>query len=77
MSICLNWIADNRSRLNRLDSEFENEVKIQSCVSLIRHNRQKEAIIQAKTFFSKLPHSKWKNHRHLLNVSFIKFSYNF
>ncbi|KAI1701880.1 macrophage erythroblast attacher [Ditylenchus destructor] len=60
LSICLNWITDNRSKLHRLNSTFETEVRIQQCVELIRNGRKLDAINSSKSFFGNLPAKQWK-----------------
>lgn len=66
---CLCWILDNRSKLHRLHSSFETEIRIQQCAELINAGRQMDAINYAKNFFGKLPSEQWK-HGNLLVVSY-------
>jgi macrophage erythroblast attacher len=51
LSLCLNWVRDNRSRLHRIGSSLETEVRIQQCVELVKEGRTPEALKYIQTFF--------------------------
>lgn len=36
---CLEWIADNRSKLRRLKSTLETTVRLQDCIELVRRGK--------------------------------------
>lgn len=36
---CLEWIADNRSKLRRLKSTLETMVRLQDCIELVRRGK--------------------------------------
>ncbi|KAH7726655.1 erythroblast macrophage protein EMP [Aphelenchoides avenae] len=60
LSICLNWLVDNRSKLHRLNSTFETEVKVQQCIELIRLGKKSEAVSFIRLNFSGLPANRWQ-----------------
>ncbi|KAK0423707.1 hypothetical protein QR680_008289 [Steinernema hermaphroditum] len=56
---CLDWIFDNRSKLRRIQSDFEVEVRKQECIEMIREDRRIEAIKWIRKFFSTLDKEQW------------------
>jgi hypothetical protein len=75
LAICLHWVADNRSKLHRLHSSFENEVRIQQLIELIKDGKNIEAVSFLKTYFGNTnAPEKWTHT--LMNVScFCIYSY--
>lgn len=51
LSICLHWVLDNRSKLHRLQSSFENEVRTQQLIELIKDGKKLEAVNFLKTYY--------------------------
>ncbi|XP_035826567.1 E3 ubiquitin-protein transferase MAEA isoform X2 [Aplysia californica] len=49
---CLNWCADNRSKLRKMKSSLEFNVRKQEFVELIRENKRVDAIKHARKHFS-------------------------
>lgn len=41
---CLSWCYDNRSKLRRMKSNLEFEVRLQDFIELVKQNRRGEAI---------------------------------
>lgn len=71
LSLCLNWIRDNRSRLHRIGSSLETEVRVQQCVELVREGRTAEAIKYVQAFFgnkSNLYGAQWAGNNNLLHL---------
>uniref|UniRef100_A0AC35F3C9 Macrophage erythroblast attacher n=1 Tax=Panagrolaimus sp. PS1159 TaxID=55785 RepID=A0AC35F3C9_9BILA len=60
LSICLQWIADNRSKLHRLNSSFETEVHVQCCIELIKQGKQKDALEYAQKHLQIFESKNWK-----------------
>ena len=42
LSYCLQWVADNRSKLHRLSSKFEKEVQTQQLIELIKSGKSRK-----------------------------------
>lgn len=51
LTICLHWILDNRSKLHRLHSTFESEVRIQQLIELLKDKKGIEAVNFMRTYF--------------------------
>jgi macrophage erythroblast attacher len=51
LSICLHWVLDNRSKLHRLHSSFESEVRIQQLIELLKDKKGIEAVNFMRTYF--------------------------
>ncbi|CAH2241155.1 jg11605 [Pararge aegeria aegeria] len=49
---CLQWCADNRSKLRKLNSTMEFKIRIQEFIELVRDDRRLEAVRYAKKHFS-------------------------
>lgn len=49
---CLAWCHDNRSKLRKLKSNMEFNLRIQEFVELIRSDRRMDAIKHARKYFS-------------------------
>ncbi|XP_069363076.1 E3 ubiquitin-protein transferase MAEA isoform X2 [Maniola hyperantus] len=49
---CLQWCADNRSKLRKLNSTMEFKIRIQEFIELVREDRRLEAVRYAKKHFS-------------------------
>lgn len=65
LTICSNWVVENRSRLHRLQSNFETEVRVQELIEKIKSGERKEAIsFLRKNFSNKV---RWEN-SNLLHV---------
>ncbi|KAI6203759.1 hypothetical protein M3Y94_00593600 [Aphelenchoides besseyi] len=64
LSICLQWVMDNRSKLHRLHSKFEKEVRIQQLIDMINSGKRREAVSFLKAHFG--GSRKWN--KRLLNV---------
>uniref|UniRef100_A0AC34G219 Macrophage erythroblast attacher n=1 Tax=Panagrolaimus sp. ES5 TaxID=591445 RepID=A0AC34G219_9BILA len=60
LSICLQWIADNRSKLHRLNSIFETEVHVQYAVELVKAEKRKEALEYVQKNLQNLGTKQWK-----------------
>ncbi|CAD5206536.1 unnamed protein product [Bursaphelenchus okinawaensis] len=60
LSICLNWVLDNRSKLHRLHSNFETEVRVQQLIELIKNGQRQESINFFRATFGGAP-EKWNN----------------
>uniref|UniRef100_A0A914DQ16 E3 ubiquitin-protein transferase MAEA n=1 Tax=Acrobeloides nanus TaxID=290746 RepID=A0A914DQ16_9BILA len=73
LSIVLAWITENRSKLHRLDSDFETEIRIQQCIELIKNGRRMDAIAYMRKYFQNLPENKWKNHSLMQLMGLIGF----
>ncbi|KAM3720860.1 E3 ubiquitin-protein transferase MAEA [Dirofilaria immitis] len=56
---CLEWIADNRSKLRRLKSTLETMVRLQDCIELVRRGERLEAVHYARKFLANLPKDQW------------------
>jgi macrophage erythroblast attacher len=63
LSICLHWVLDNRSKLHRLQSSFENEVRTQQLIELIKDGKKLEAVNFMRTYYGNTnnPSDKWTN----------------
>uniref|UniRef100_A0AC34QM07 Macrophage erythroblast attacher n=1 Tax=Panagrolaimus sp. JU765 TaxID=591449 RepID=A0AC34QM07_9BILA len=59
LSVCLQWIADNRSKLHRLNSSFETEVHVQYAMELAKVGKRKEALEYVQKNFCALSGSQW------------------
>jgi macrophage erythroblast attacher len=57
LSICLHWVVDNRSKLHRMQSYFETEVRIQQLIELIKEGKRLEAVNFLRTHFGSA--EKW------------------
>lgn len=49
---CLQWCADNKSKLKKLDSNMEFKLRIQEFIELVRKDRRLDAVKYAKKNFS-------------------------
>ncbi|XP_041985184.1 E3 ubiquitin-protein transferase MAEA [Aricia agestis] len=49
---CLQWCADNRSKLRKLNSNMEFKIRVQEFIELVREDRRLEAVRYAKKHFS-------------------------
>ncbi|VDN31515.1 unnamed protein product [Gongylonema pulchrum] len=56
---CLEWIADNKSRLRRLKSTIETNVRLQDCIELVRQGKRLEAVHYARRHLSNLAKDHW------------------
>ncbi|WKX89085.1 hypothetical protein Q1695_008606 [Nippostrongylus brasiliensis] len=45
---CLEWIAEHRSKLRRMNSKLEQIVRVQNAVELVRANKVKEALLYVR-----------------------------
>uniref|UniRef100_A0A1I7Z1L2 E3 ubiquitin-protein transferase MAEA n=1 Tax=Steinernema glaseri TaxID=37863 RepID=A0A1I7Z1L2_9BILA len=64
---CLDWIFDNRSKLRRIQSDFEMQVRMQECIEMIRDDRRLDAVKWVRKFFSPLDRDQW-NKRTILQL---------
>jgi len=55
---CLNWCHDNKSRLRRLKSTLEFNLREQEFIEYIRNNRRLEAVKHARKYFVNLDESQ-------------------
>uniref|UniRef100_A0A915NZ47 Uncharacterized protein n=1 Tax=Meloidogyne floridensis TaxID=298350 RepID=A0A915NZ47_9BILA len=72
LTFCLNWVRDNRSRLHRIGSRLETEVRIQHCVELVKSGRTADSLKYVQSFFgnkSDLHGVHWMANTNLLHVS--------
>ncbi|VDK82025.1 unnamed protein product [Litomosoides sigmodontis] len=56
---CLEWIADNKSKLRRLKSTLETTVRLQDCIELVRRGKRLEAVHYARKFLASLSKDQW------------------
>lgn len=56
---CLEWIADNKSKLRRLKSTLETNVRLQDCIELVRRGERLEAVHYARKFLANLAKEQW------------------
>ncbi|CAG9536075.1 unnamed protein product [Cercopithifilaria johnstoni] len=56
---CLEWIADNKSKLRRLKSTLETTVRLQDCIELVRRGERLEAVHYARKFLANLSKDQW------------------
>ncbi|KAL7071321.1 hypothetical protein ACQ4LE_009509 [Meloidogyne hapla] len=71
LTLCLNWVRDNRSRLHRIGSTLETEVRIQHCVELVKSGRIAESLKYVQSFFgnkSDLHGVHWMANTNLLHL---------
>uniref|UniRef100_A0A914H4G8 E3 ubiquitin-protein transferase MAEA n=1 Tax=Globodera rostochiensis TaxID=31243 RepID=A0A914H4G8_GLORO len=68
---CLCWIRDNRSRLHRIGSSLETEVRIQQCIELIKEGHTIGALKYVQIFFgsrSDIHGAQWAVNANLLHL---------
>ena len=53
-AVCLNWCQENRSRLRKIKSTLEFNLRQQECIELIRQESRLEAIYHARKHFHNL-----------------------
>uniref|UniRef100_A0A914KP22 E3 ubiquitin-protein transferase MAEA n=2 Tax=Meloidogyne TaxID=189290 RepID=A0A914KP22_MELIC len=71
LTLCLNWVRDNRSRLHRIGSRLETEVRIQHCVELVKSGRTADSLKYVQSFFgnkSDLHGVHWMANTNLLHL---------
>ncbi|XP_033113388.1 E3 ubiquitin-protein transferase MAEA-like [Anneissia japonica] len=51
---CLNWCHDNKSKLKKIKSSLEFNLRTQQFIELIRSNKRLEAVKQARKYFTSL-----------------------
>ncbi|KAF7637216.1 hypothetical protein Mgra_00003392 [Meloidogyne graminicola] len=71
LSLCLNWVRDNRSRLHRIGSSLETEVRIQHCVELVKSGKIAESLKYVQSFFGSktdLHGVQWMTNTNLLHL---------
>ncbi|CAD5209419.1 unnamed protein product [Bursaphelenchus xylophilus] len=71
LSICLNWVLDNRSKLHRLHSNFETEVRVQQLIELIKNGQRQESINFIRATFG--GPDKWTNETLLQVMGLLAF----
>lgn len=49
---CLGWCHDNRSKLRKLGSTMEFELRVQEFIELVRDERRLDAVKHARKYFS-------------------------
>lgn len=72
LSICLNWVLDNRSKLHRLHSNFETEVRVQQLIQLIKEGRRAECVAFLRQHFGN-GNDRWNNHTLLQVMGLLAF----
>ncbi|TKR96396.1 hypothetical protein L596_010415 [Steinernema carpocapsae] len=66
---CLDWIFDNRSKLRRLQSDFEMDIRIQECIEMMRDNRKVEAMKWVRKCFGHIGNGQWEKRPNLKQVA--------
>ncbi|XP_072935743.1 E3 ubiquitin-protein transferase MAEA isoform X2 [Epargyreus clarus] len=65
---CLQWCADNRSKLRKLNSTMEFKIRIQEFVELVREDRRLEAVRYAKKHFSSYEDGQLQEIQHCMGM---------
>uniref|UniRef100_A0AC35TQ35 CTLH domain-containing protein n=1 Tax=Rhabditophanes sp. KR3021 TaxID=114890 RepID=A0AC35TQ35_9BILA len=60
------WVNENKSKLKKIDSRMEVELKIQACIEILRLEKLEAAIDYCRINFSNVPKDKW--HGNLLHL---------
>ncbi|XP_026322860.1 E3 ubiquitin-protein transferase MAEA isoform X2 [Hyposmocoma kahamanoa] len=65
---CLQWCADNRSKLRKLNSTMEFKIRIQEFIELVREDRRLEAVRYAKKHFSTYEDGQLQDIQHCMGM---------
>ncbi|XP_061380029.1 E3 ubiquitin-protein transferase MAEA [Danaus plexippus] len=65
---CLQWCADNRSKLRKLNSTMEFKIRIQEFIELVREDRRLEAVRYAKKHFSTFEEGQLEDIQHCMGM---------
>ncbi|XP_062558952.1 E3 ubiquitin-protein transferase MAEA isoform X2 [Armigeres subalbatus] len=55
---CINWCNDNKSKLKKIISNIEFQLRVQEFVELIREDKRKMAVIHSRKFFPAFEHEQ-------------------
>ncbi|CAH2059602.1 unnamed protein product, partial [Iphiclides podalirius] len=65
---CLQWCADNKSKLRKLSSTMEFNIRIQEFIELVREDRRLEAVRYAKKHFSNYEEGQLQDIQHCMGM---------
>ncbi|VVC95154.1 unnamed protein product, partial [Leptidea sinapis] len=65
---CLQWCAENRSKLRKLNSNMEFNIRIQEFIELVREERRLEAVRYAKKHFSTYEEGQLHDIQHCMGM---------
>ncbi|KAJ8709576.1 hypothetical protein PYW08_009580 [Mythimna loreyi] len=65
---CLQWCADNKSKLRKLNSNMEFKIRIQEFIELVREDKRLEAVRYAKKHFSTYEEDQLKDIQHCMGM---------
>ncbi|XP_046973115.1 E3 ubiquitin-protein transferase MAEA [Vanessa cardui] len=65
---CLQWCADNRSKLRKLNSTMEFKIRIQEFIELVREDKRLEAVRYAKKHFSSYEDGQLEDIQHCMGM---------
>lgn len=65
---CLQWCADNKSRLRKLNSTMEFKIRIQEFIELVREEKRLEAVRYAKKHFSTFEEGQLEDIQHCMGM---------
>ncbi|KAL4710812.1 hypothetical protein ACJJTC_010935 [Scirpophaga incertulas] len=65
---CLQWCADNKSKLRRLNSSMEFMIRIQEFIELVREDKRLEAVKYAKKHFSTFENGQLQDIQHCMGM---------
>ncbi|CAB3257680.1 unnamed protein product [Arctia plantaginis] len=67
-SRCLQWCADNKSKLRKLNSNMEFKIRIQEFIELVRQDKRLEAVRYAKKHFSTYEEDQLEDIQHCMGM---------
>ncbi|CAG9794861.1 unnamed protein product [Diatraea saccharalis] len=65
---CLQWCADNKSKLRKLNSNMEFKIRIQEFIELVRDDKRLEAVRYAKKHFSTYEEGQLEDIQHCMGM---------
>ncbi|XP_068625480.1 E3 ubiquitin-protein transferase MAEA [Battus philenor] len=65
---CLQWCADNKSKLRKLSSTMEFNIRIQEFIELVREDKRLEAVRYAKKHFSTFEDGQLQDIQHCMGM---------
>lgn len=65
---CLQWCADNKSKLRKLNSNMEFKIRIQEFIELVREDKRLEAVRYAKKHFSSYEEGQLQDIQHCMGM---------
>ncbi|XP_075986373.1 E3 ubiquitin-protein transferase Katazuke [Anticarsia gemmatalis] len=65
---CLQWCADNKSKLRKLNSNMEFKIRIQEFIELVREDKRLEAVRYAKKHFSTYEEGQLQDIQHCMGM---------